>query len=392
MEVPQEHEDGRRLMIGALLLRVIWALWVGKLWGYHDDGFYDDGVFLDMARSVLSPNVPTHPPGYPLFLAPFVAWGDIGVSAARWLQMLISAATSVLAYRLALSLRLSRRAALLTGALVAVNPMLVYFSVRMMSESLFAALLLGFLLAWVHAWGSGSAKAATLAGVLGGAASLTRGVMLPFGGVLALVALWRRREQARWAGLVAACGLAWAGLMAPWTARNWRLHQRFIPVSVQGGWNFWEGLSDDAAEVGRRPFEMAGEVRRLGLSGTIAIDAHFAAKAKAWILENPGAFARICALKALQFWRPAPLPPHSLLARLAAAACAVVLLSGAVLGLAFGAAAAPGAWFLLGWVGHLTLLHSLFASNMRYRLPLEPVLAVFAGAGLAALIERSARR
>ena len=42
------------------------------------------------------------------------------------------------------------------------------------------------------------------------------------------------------------------------------------------------------------------------------------------------------------------------------------------------------------FVVHLFLLHSIFASNLRYRLPLEPILAALAGAGLWALA-RSAR-
>jgi 4-amino-4-deoxy-L-arabinose transferase-like glycosyltransferase len=391
-DIPKDRcipcEDGRKLLLAALAVRVLWAVVSHRFWGYHDDGLYDDGVYLEMARAWLGQGAlnAAHPPGYSLFLAPFLALGgDLGVSLARWVQLLVSALTSVLTYRLALNLRLSRAAALCAGAAVALDPMLIYFSARIMSESLFVALVAGFLLAWLYAWQSGRARDAALAGVLGGAAALTRGVILPFGGVLALVALWRRREQPRWAALVAVCGLCWAGVMAPWTARNWFAYRRFVPVSVQGGWNFYEGLTVDPDQVRHARAEaMGAEAARLGLTDAFSKDAYFAAKAKEWIRENPGAFLRLCAVKAARFWRLAPEPPHGLASRLAAGAFSLALFAFALLGVR-AALRAPGAWFLFAWIAFLNLLHAVFASNMRYRLPLAPVLAALAGAGLAAL-------
>ncbi len=387
-------EDGRRLLIAALVLRVLWALAARKFWGYKDDGLYDDGAYLEMARAFLGGGavLATHPPGYPLFLAPFLALGgDLGVSLARWAQMLLSGVTAVLAYRLTLRLKLSRAAALTAGAFVVLSPMLTYFSARMMSETLFTALATGSLLAWLHAWESGRAREAALSGLLGAAASLTRGVFLPYGGALALVALWKRRQQPRWAALVAVCGLSWAAAMAPWTARNWRVYHRFVPVSVQGGWNFYEGMTTDLVQIrGARADAMGREADALGLKDPFSRDAHFAAKAEAWIAAHPLGFLRICAVKAVRFWRPAPEPPHGLLVRLGAGLFALVLFAGALLGLR-AAAAAPGGWFLLAWIAQLNLLHAVFASNMRYRLPLEPVLAVLAGLGLARWAARVVR-
>lgn len=376
--------DGRRLLLAALLLRVGWALWARQFWGYRPDALYDDNVYYEIARAFLGRGgvSAAHPPGYPLFLAPFLALGGWGISLARWIQMLLSAATAVLAYRLALRLRGSRAAALAAGTFVAADPMLVFFSSRVMSETLFAALLVGFFLAWLDAWDSGRPGRAALAGLLGGAASLTRGVLLPYGGILALVALWRRREQPRWAALVAACGISWAATIAPWAARNWIVHRRFIPVSVQGGWNFYEGLTIDPAQVRyARAAAMGEEVRALGLD-PLAADRYFGAKAAAWVREHPAGFLRLCAVKAVRFWRPAPEPPHGAAVRWAAGAFAFALFAAALLGLP-AAARAPGAWFLLAFIVLLNALHAVFASNLRYRLPIEPLLAVLAGAGLA---------
>lgn len=385
-------EDGRILLVGAFVLRLAWAWWCGRLIGYHDDGAYDDGMFLDMARAFVSGGhlYETRAPGYPLFLAPFLTLG--GHTLAKFAQLLVAAALAPLTYRLALALRRERGEALIAGGLVALSPMLIYFSARFMSESWFVALSTSFLLAWLYAWQSGSARAAALAGVLGGAATLARGVILPFGGVLALVALLRRKEQPRWIALVALCGLAWAGVVAPWTARNWRAYGRFVPVSVQGGWNFYEGLTVDPDEIRyKRADAMGAEARALGIAGDpFAMDAHFGAKAKAWIRENPGAFLRLCLTKFVRFWRLAPEPPHGRVVRWGAGLFSIILLGGALLGLRAGVLSAPGAWFPAAFIVHLALLHSVFASNLRYRLPLEPIFAVLAGVGLFALA-RAAR-
>lgn len=385
----QPCEDGRKLLLAALALRVGWAVASHRFWGYRDDGAYDDGVYLEMARAFLGrgPLQATHPPGYPMFLAPFLAvGGDLGLSLARWATLLVSALTPVLTYRLALRLNASRAAAIAAGLLVAFNPMIVYFSARMMSESLFVALVVAFLYAWLDSWQSGRFSTAALAGLLGGAASLTRGVILPFGGVLALVALWKRREQPRWAALVAVCGLCWAGTIAPWAARNWYAYHRFVPVSIQGGWNFYEGLTVEPDQIRHaRAEEMGREAAALGLTDSFSQDAHFAAKANAWVKANPAEFLRLCLVKAARFWRPAPEPPHSWLVRLAAGGFAVLLMVGAALGFRR-VAAAPGAWFVFAWILHLNLLHAVFTSNLRYRLPIEPVLAVLAGVFIGEII------
>jgi 4-amino-4-deoxy-L-arabinose transferase-like glycosyltransferase len=386
-------EDGRRLLVAALAVRVAWALYKRQFWGYHDDGLFDDGVYISMARALLGQGTlaATHPPGYPAFLAPFLALGGAGLSLARFAQFLVSSLVPVLAYRLALALERSRDEALLAGAFLVVDPMLVYFTSRIMSESLFTALAAGFLLSWLAAWRSGSSRSAALAGALGAAATLTRGVMLPFGGVLALTALLRRREQAAWARLVLVCGLVWGAGVAGWTARNWRVYHRFIPVSVQGGWNFYEGLATDYTEIAARPDRMGEEAKALGLSGSFELDAHFGAKAKAFIREQPGEFARICAVKALRFWRPAPEAPHTMPVRLAAGLMALALFAFALRGLALGAASAPGGAFLIAWCLHLNLLHAVFAASLRYRLPVLPAVAVFAGVGAASWLAQRGR-
>ncbi|MBI4376035.1 MAG: glycosyltransferase family 39 protein [Elusimicrobia bacterium] len=375
--------DQAGLFAAALALRFAAAAAMGRLFAYRDDGLYDDGVFIRMAESFLGrfpePLV-THPPGYSFFLVPFLALGENGLIWAAWAQMLLGALLPVLIYRLCSSAGLGRVACLAAGALTACNPLLIFFSARIMSETVFALLAVVFMSLWLGAWGSGRPAVAAAAGLVGGLASLTRGVMLPFGGFLAVISLLRSGEQPRWAALVAACGLAWALAVAPWTVRNWVRFDRFIPVSLQSGWNLWEGMAVDPQELKARPLQMGLETA--GMSQFEA-DLHFGRKAKAWIKENPARFMRLTARKALKFWRPLPYPPHPAAIRWAMGGFALLSFALALLGLVGGGVPGFFSAFLLAWAVHLTLLHAVFASNLRYRAPLEPFIAVYAGAGVA---------
>jgi 4-amino-4-deoxy-L-arabinose transferase-like glycosyltransferase len=382
--VSEERRDDLLLWAGAFAVRLAAAAALGALIGYVDDGRYDDGAYIQMARSFLGRDpiiFLTHPPLYALTLAPFLAIPG-GVTAARVAQLLLGAAMAPLTRRLARALGLGGSAALAAGVLVALDPMLIFFSVRLMTETLFCFLVLAFFQIWIGAWRGGRLRDAAFAGLVGGLASLARGSFLPFGGVLAVVAYLGRKRQPRWLALTAVCGLAWAATIAPWTARNYVRIHRFVPISAQGGWSLYEGLTVDLDEIARRPVEMGREGVALGLSGPLAVDAYFAAKAKAWIKANPGGFVRLCLLKAAKFWRPFPYPPHTRAARWAIGlfASALYLLAG--LALARGSLRDPDYLFLLGWALLLTALHSVFASAFRYRLPLEPFLAVAAAAGL----------
>lgn len=387
---PWLNREAAGLFAAALAVRVLLAAATGKLVGYAGDWRYDDGIYIDMARAFLGSGeaVITHPPGYPLFLSPFMLLGEPGITLARWAQLLLGAWAAPLTRRLSQALGVEPAAALAAGALVAVNPMLAYFCCRMLSETVFSVLVLCFFLLWLRAWEGGAARSAVQAGLIGGLASLVRGSFLPFGAFLAAAAFWRRREQPRWLGLVAACGMAWGLVISVWTARNYLRFGRFVPISAQGGWNLYEGMSMDPAELELRPLDMGREAEARGLKDVFETDAYFGRKAKAWIRENPGEFVWLTARKALKFWRLFPAPPHPPPVRWAAGLYTLAVFALAALGLWRGAGAGRGFPFVLAWALCLTALHAVFASNLRYRLPLEPFVAVAAGTGLAGLLRQ----
>jgi hypothetical protein len=84
-------------------------------------------------------------------------------------------------------------------------------------------------------------RSMALAGVVWGLATLVRPVSLllpPFVFVLLLLRRPRRRVRAAGAATLFFC-LGMIATIAPWTARNWAVSHRFVPVNLQGWANVW---------------------------------------------------------------------------------------------------------------------------------------------------------
>ena len=183
------------------------------------------------------------PPAYPVLLAGVYTVAGVTdaeasdrVLAARILGIVISTLIVVLIGVVAAQLW-GRRVALAAMALGAVYVPLITVGGAVMSETLFAALLLGALAAVIqhrrstHRW-----RWVLLAGLLGGLTILTRAnalvLLLPLG-----LAVWTTRPRFSPRALAAPAVLVVLALLtvSPWTIRNAVVFDRFIPVSTQLG-------------------------------------------------------------------------------------------------------------------------------------------------------------
>jgi 4-amino-4-deoxy-L-arabinose transferase-like glycosyltransferase len=198
------------------------------------------------------------PPGYPILLAGvYTLTGhkskadEQRVVDGRIVNALIGTAIVALAGLLALQL-FGRRVALVAMALAAVYLPLILIGGALMTEPLFAALLLAALTAAIAGRDSSHrVRWAALAGVLAGLAILTRAngmvLLLP----LALAA-WDARP--RWSRQALAAPLVLVAValvtIAPWTIRNARALHAFVPVTTQLGTSL-AGTYNDVARTDR---------------------------------------------------------------------------------------------------------------------------------------------
>ncbi len=383
------------------------------------------------------------PPLYPLMLTGCAAAGDGCRACIGMLHVLLGAAAVGLVFVLGTWWGLGRRGATLAAVLVACDPILLYQSTQIMSET--AAALLAVLGLVALTWTSRRSSSADAPSAARensplplGEGSGVRAIMPATlaGGVLALGALCRptllswlaaccvtlillqhknsnsRRLTASGtiAGTIlrslrppAAFALGAAVVLAPWTIRNWVQFGRPLVATTHGGYTlllannteFHEWLRSGEWGSVWAADDFNSRWKRRRPDDEVAADRLAYAEAWRTIRRRPGTFAHACLVRLGRFWSPlahrlsADESPARRLARWAAAGWYVLEYMFAAYGawLIFNRRRAPGTnagakyvWGLL-LVGSLTAVHAVFWTDMRMRAAAMPVVALLAAAG-----------
>jgi len=209
----------------------------------------DFGHYDNIARNLLDgkgftlagqPNI-HRAPGFPIWIAGVYALTGRSYTALVAVQILLVGfivyLTSILARQLG-----GERAGVLAAYVAAVNPVLIYYSIRPYSEPLFTVLSLLMVITVGPALCRAIWWRVTVAGILAGMACLVRGQMLIIPVFLGLWWLWRLK----WRGFSAALAftLAMWFPISPWTIRNYIVSGHFIPVQIQSGHVLWVSNND----------------------------------------------------------------------------------------------------------------------------------------------------
>ena len=284
------------------------------------------------------------------------------------------------------------RAAAWAAWIAALYPPLVWMPAYVLSETLYTVLAFANVLALSRTCGGGPSgpppkTSATLTGVLGGLASLTRPAHLFFLLLTGVWLLWKRR--AGWAVLVALGALAAIG---PWTIRNYNAYGRFVLVASEGGITFWTGnhpLSTGEGDMAANPaIKLDNQRLRAMYPGLTPEDLEpvYYREAIATITANPGWWIGLEFRKL--FYLVVPIGPsymlHSRLFRLASWISYGLLLPAGVAGLLMlwrRGSGSAALWLLLA---SAVLACLIFLPQERFRIPvIDPVLIVGAAVLLA---------
>jgi hypothetical protein len=336
-----------------------------------------------------------YPPLYPYFIA--VLHRLLGsLAAVLWVQAALGALL-VPAVGRAGRLAFGPRVGLAGAALVAVYPDFAWFAVHFWSETLFVLFLWWGIERVLRADATGSLRAAAAAGVLWGLSTLTRELALhlaPFAAAWLLRdVVWRSRAApSRRPGWTRAAvfGLALLLTVAPWTIRNAIVFRAFIPVSIMGASNLWQGnvplthLEVHATlDAKTDPVERDRYARELAWKAILA-------RQPTWIFEK-------LAEQMPEYWKAGSEILDHLYGREACGAlspssvrrleAAVVLpylavLAAFLVGLARVRWSA-GAVLLVALLAAFNLAHVVAYATTRFRLPLLPVVFLLAGAAVA---------
>lgn len=329
-------------------------------------------------------------PLYPLMIAA-LWWGEgPPLLEIRLVQAVLGAFVAVFVYLTAFR-AFGGRAALLAGLAIALGPLNALLAASIVAETLFSFLLSAGLWLWGKQHGF-------FAGLLIGAAALTRAILLPIILLIALLAIVLRFNRAIHARIAVAALL----VIAPWTARNVVTQHALIPVSTMGwGANILLGTREvpygsgnvfftyirdndfmDAIHTSTTETEAESRMIRIGLERIRQAPLH-------WLRVRVTQYPRFFVETPSYLFPYLPLPPWIVTATYFLGTFVFIALSaiGMVMALPYWRQVYPLALFLIS----IATAFFVGVSEERYSLSILPMMAVFAGFALSTLIRRRAR-
>ncbi|MFI4987957.1 MAG: hypothetical protein ACHQF3_11005 [Alphaproteobacteria bacterium] len=310
-----------------------------------------------------------------------------GTGGILWLQALVSALTAVLAAALAESVFASRAAAVVAGLLVALHPVLIFYADMRLSETVYTFLEMAALVALYRGrWWLGSAALVL--------AILTRPVLDLAAPLLLLSVCLARTERLSWRlalRRLAIYGAVYVVLMTPWWLHNYEKYGSFVRLDLGDGIVMRLENNPTFDTVGLDFGAFRSVLDFDDIKDPVALNEARKAAAYDYIAAHPAHYLMRSLERLGRFWTPLEGSAHPAVELIAFTAAMVIYL-GALLGLA----RAEGGWRrllpILWLILFMSAVHAATHALPRYRLPLEPLLAVLAAGCYGPLLARLGRR
>ncbi|MCE5239054.1 glycosyltransferase family 39 protein [bacterium] len=353
-------------------------------------------------------------PGYPAFLA--AAYRVVGhdLRAVRLLQAFLLSFIVPLTYFVARA-AFDRPTALLSALLAALYPYFWVYSAAVLSDGLAALLTAGAMALLVLSL-EGRAGWALIAGIGLGILSLFKPAMLLFPIVAAAIYAVRDRwsppvvvvtagvlrGRGVWMARAVACLAGAMLIVCPWTARNYRVTGRLLPVASGGGLMLYAGAVAGATDYDLNEFHQRVELGDWRIQAeqhetdpfrVLALDDQMKADGLRLIAAHPLGYVRHTVTAAFRVWisawvwrdgRWALSWPHALLSG--------GLLVGALAGLIVQRRRWREVLIPLTLVLYISLAHAPFTTEARQSLPGRIGLMMFASALVVDGLRRLRRR
>lgn len=291
-----------------------------------------------------------------------------------------------------------QRTALIAAALVLFFPDLIIVTTFLYTETLFIFLFMALLYTALRVVDNPTMSNIALAGIVGGLATLTRGVTMLFPAILFFVLLIRN-------GLLKSLktsvlyGLFFVLPIIPWTIRNYVTFDKAIPIAVGTGDVLWTGnyLPFDGKYNYEKTMALMDSMT-VGMN-QIEREAKLVAVAKENMAAEPGKTAWLMVRKFFRFWtwvyeaqptgqRRTQSSATGLILRIAYYPILCLFIAGIALALK--------RWKYLLLLHLILIYYSLIHAVMlvvpRYRIPVLPLMILFAGYALVRLYDWIAAR
>jgi 4-amino-4-deoxy-L-arabinose transferase-like glycosyltransferase len=342
------------------------------------------------------------PPVYPLFLAALLKLGRGSMDALAPVQILLSALTIFVLYRLSLTVGGSEGQALLAALLMAVYPPFILYAVIPSVVTLETLFILAGTWFTVRSIQVRAIIWPLAAGVSFALAGLTRSPWLVVIPVAVIWLIWRER-QLGWRRLRMPLILCCSAVITlfPWALHNAQVQDAWSIAGTNGGLNFWIGNNPHATGEYIFPTEIDRElVVQVAEWPELDRDRFFYQQGFDFIRENPGQALRLFIQKLLffSFFRPSIGSTYQNtglqvdLARNVFITSWMLILPAGLAGLCIARRRWADHALLMGIIMSQALVTSLYFVGTRFRTPLEPYFMIWTTGFLIWIVEKITRR
>jgi hypothetical protein len=292
------------------------------------------------------------------------------------------------------------RLALLTAGLGAIYAYFVLYGAMVQTEAFFIITVLWSLeraLALLDAYDTGESLSRYLVIALGlgislGLATLLRQSILPWAVVLFALLLWsgwkqKQLREAFMALLIA--GLTLLAFILPFTVRNYLVYDDFLLLNSNAGYAMYSaqhpmhGISFQAFAAAPLPTDLEPMPQN-----EAEWDRALLARGVKFIAEEPGRYARLSLSRVVDYFMFWPSAETSGVNNLGRVLSFALFLPVMLYGLWLSRRDWRRYWLLYAFMLFYTLMHVLTWAMIRYRLPVDAVLLLFAALGIANLFMR----
>lgn len=365
----------------AAVIRLVYVLKLG-----NDQLSPDCGEWLSVASDIASGKGfgdTWRPPGYAAYLGILMFVFGKSILVMRLFNVLLGSLTCVLIYHAGKKV-FSQAVGRIASALVCFYPYLIAYTGDLISETFLTFLIALSMLMLLVTSEKPVLRNIVLTGVILGITSLTKSTVLPFFGIACLWLWWRTKSMKT--GFLA--GILTLLVISPWTIRNYFYYKAFIPIST-GGKSLYLSSCDGALLL-----ETAGEFDKPQSIETVMPvipedymelmklprmeqEKIFTEKARTWLKNNPDKFLFLLKARFLHFWRLYPMMAYKW-QKLAAKMTAGIYIPLCLIGMLLSWREFGKTSLFIALFAVFTAVHLFFAVVMRYRVPIDPYVIIFA--------------
>lgn len=382
--------------MAALLVRLIYVLFFAGAYLYPDSQDW-------IATALRLVQLHTYgdcwrPPLYPFFLAGIYFFCGESLLAVRIFQSVLGALTCLLLYFTGRTV-FNRKVGFICSILALLYPYFIYYTGDILAETILTFLLSASIasIAWFQR--EPDFRRAGLTGLCLGLTALCKPVILPFVVVVLCWMIFRLRHQClRALQTSLLTGTVTLLVILPWTIRNYIYYHEFILVST-GGLALWMSYNPYTERLEQVPellstadqnshslpedftYYPVKRYAEINSLPRLEADRIFRQEAMDFIRNNPGKVVWLWYKRLGHFWRLYPLvaTPANKIVALVSSGTVII---GGWIGIILSWRRWPDSRLLLGLVLTYTLVYVISLTNIRYRVPLDGVMMVFAALAL----------